>query len=119
MSVPSSSETGHGNPAGFSFETRDAVVAGVAAAAPHLSASVGWLFCNGDRMRPRAQGSQSDTATCSLLLGAIDSLTAAEGAATSLAASSVGNCARRAVALPDDAAFMYHDPPAAGDVIYN
>ncbi len=107
--------------AGFSvFESRDAVVVGIAAAAQHVSASVSWVFCNGDRMRPRAQGSQSDKSTCSLLLSAIEALLpSTDGAPHCLVSSAADNCARRSILLPEDPAYTYHDPPAAGDVIYH
>jgi hypothetical protein len=101
------------------FDTRDPVVVALAAAAPHTLAAVGWVFCSGDRLRARFQGCHSDEATCRLLLSAVEAvLVGQEGMVPGLAAAAAA-CSQRSVALPDDAAFMYHDPPAAGDVIYN
>jgi hypothetical protein len=107
------SDGAHGT---HSFECRDAVIVGTAAAAPYVAASVVWVLCNGDRMRASLLGSQSDITTCALLLRAVEALLPV---ADSLAASSSSACARRSVTLPEDAAFTFHDPPAAGDVIYN
>jgi hypothetical protein len=102
------------------FESRDGVVIGFVAAARHLPAAVGWVFCSGDRLRSRDQGSLPDKTTCRLLLSAVESLLdGQDGVRPGLASTAADSCARRAVALPDDPAFMYHDPPAAGDVIYN
>jgi hypothetical protein len=71
-------------------------------------------------MRSRAQGSPSDKSTCTLLLSAIEALLPGmDGVVSCLASSATERCARRAVVLPEDSAFMYHDPPAAGDVIYH
>ncbi len=99
---------------------RDAVVIGTAAAAPHTSAAVGWVFCSGDRLRSRDQGMVSDKTTCTLLLSAVEAVLAAQdGLGAGLAAAACVPCAQRTVTLPDDHALMYHDPPAAGDVIYN
>ena len=103
-----------------SFESRDAVIVGAAAAAPHTPAATCWVFCNGERLRTRTIGSHSDKTTCRLLLSAIEALLAAPDCATAgLAVSAAEACALRCVSLPEDAAFTYHDPPAAGDVIYN
>jgi hypothetical protein len=101
-------------------ETRDAVVVGAIAAAQHTNASVAWVFCSGDRLRPRAQASHSDKTTCFRLLSAIEAfLSEQECVSLGLAQSRVDACVSRRVSLPQDSAFMFHDPPAAGDVIYN